>query len=215
MKIKGAIFDLDGTLLDSMPIWENIGSEYLISKGISPEPGINESLRVMSLCDAALYVKNKYSLPDSTEEMMNDINKMTEFHYFNDVLPKDGIINFLEYLKSKGVKMCIATATDRYLAQAALERNNMSCYFGKIFTCTEVGKGKNKPDIFIEALQYLGMDISSVCVFEDALYAAFTAKNAGFNLCSVFDKSEPDDQKLKNISDVYIKSFKEASEFFD
>ncbi len=215
MKINGAIFDLDGTLLDSMHIWEEIGRDYLKLKGIIPDMSIKHELKVMSLYNAACYMKEKYCISDSTDKIMSDINKMTEDFYINDVLPKEGAVDFLKALQEKGVRMCLATATDRYLAEAALKRNGMLDFFGRIFTCTEVGHGKDQPFIFRSALAYLDTDISSVWVFEDASHAAHTAKKEGFNVCAIFDKSESDSKTLEKNSDIYIQSFKEASEYFD
>lgn len=214
-KIKGAIFDLDGTLLDSMYIWDTIGVDYLKQKGITPESNFRETVKPMSLYQSACYAKERYNIADSTDVIMSDINKMVESFYINDALPKEGVKEFLYELEKKGVQMCIATATDRYLAEAALKRNGMTGFFKEILTCTEVGCGKDEDKIYNMAAECLCADKNEVMVFEDASHAAATAKRAGFMVCGVYDRSETDFDTLIKNSDVYIKSFKEAGDYID
>lgn len=216
MKIEGAIFDLDGTLLDSMFIWDTIGEDYLISRGIKPHENLNETFKSMSLLQAAEYYQSEYGLTDSTDEIMKGVNKMIEHFYIDEVLPKDGVKDFLEYLDKSNVKMCIATATDKHLVEAALKQNQMLGYFSKIFTCTSVGFGKDNPKIYLEALKHLKTDKEATLVFEDALYAVNTAKKAGFTVVGVYDKSEQRNEKaIREKSDVYIKAFTEMRDYLD
>ena len=208
-KIDGAIFDLDGTLLDSMHIWNNFAEKYLIKNGAIPTKELGEKVKVMSLYQSACYFIDEYGLNKSVEEIMEEVNDMTEHFYTDEVLPKKGVIEFLESLKSSGTKMCIATATDKHLVTAALERNNMLHYFDEIFTCTLVGHGKDEPHIYNAALDFLKTEKQNTWVFEDALYAAATAKKAGFNVAAVFDKYESEQTELKKTADIYIKSYDE------
>lgn len=215
MKIKGAIFDLDGTVLDTMSIWEALGEKYLRAKGIEPEKDLRRKMSVMSLIGAAEYFREHYHVTDNVEKIVSDVVKEVKDFYENIAEVKAGMPEFLASLDTKNIRMCIATATDRELAESALKRCGIDGYFGKIFTCGELGTGKDKPDIYNIALQYLGTERENTAVFEDAYHAAQTAKNAGFKLCGVFDKFEQDTEKVKNISDLYFESLSGADKFFD
>ncbi|NMA01940.1 MAG: HAD family phosphatase [Clostridia bacterium] len=210
MKIRGAIFDLDGTLLDSMFIWETIGEDYLRSLGIEPGEELNEKLKNMSLYQAACYYKREYGVSGTLEEIMAGVNKSIEHFYIDQVLPKKGAPEFLARLKSEGVKMCVATATDKHLVQAALKRTGLLNYFGEIFTCTSVGCGKDEPRIYDKSLDFLGTLKSETIVFEDALYAIKTAKNAGYIVCAVYDKFAQEQKEIKALADYYLKDFTET-----
>lgn len=208
--ITGAVFDMDGTLLDSMQIWDTMGSRYLIEKGIEPKPGLDYYFRALSLLEAAEYYRSEYGVSDSVEKIMDDINKMTEKAYLHEVLPKPGVEAVLALLQSRGVKMCVATATDRYLVEAALARCGLSGYFSEILTCTEVGAGKSDPLIFETAREHLGTAKKSTYIFEDSLFAIETAKKAGFPVAAVADPSSDDCKwKIRAISDIYIESFEQ------
>ena len=208
MNFKGAIFDLDGTLLDSMHIWENIGFDYLKHRNIRPDPDIWDVVRAMYLRQFAEYLHTEYSLPESPDEIVSQVVGMIERQYTDVLTLKDGAAPLLHKLHSRGVKMSVATATDRPLVEAALKRNGVLPYFEQIFTCSEVGAGKDSPDIYFSALRSLGTDIGETLVFEDALYAVRTAKNAGFTVAAVHDKSaRHHEDEIKALADVYIKNF--------
>lgn len=215
MNIKGAIFDLDGTLMDSMFIWDTIGEEYLVSRNIQPKENLNETFKTMSLKQAAEYYQSEYGLLESTDEIMNGVNSMIEDRYANDVKIKEGVAEFLEYLKAKGVKMCIATATDVPLVQSSLKSNGISEYFSEIFTCNTVGFGKDRPDIYDRALEFLNTNKEETIIFEDALYAVLTAKKAGYKVAGIFDEHEKYIEKVKENSDIFLNSYREASDIFD
>lgn len=202
--IKGAIFDLDGTLLDSMSIWDSVGVDYLLSMGYTPKDGLKENFKNMSMIQAGEYLKSEYFIPLSAQEIVDGVNALTEDFYINRVQLKDGAKELLEYLSARGVKMCVATATDGYLVEAALERCGVKGYFSKIFTCTDVGHGKDEPVMFRKAMEFLGTDRSSTVVFEDALYAIRTAKGDGFTVAAVFDAYEKDQESVKALVDVYL-----------
>lgn len=207
MKIEGAIFDVDGTLLDSMHIWDRAGDEYLLSLGIQPKPDLRQVIKVMSLTQVAEYFHKEYNVEKTVEEIMDGINQVVAEFYLNKAETKLGVRETLEHFQGKGVKMCVATATDMNLIDAALTRCGIRKYFQEIFTCESVGAGKDKPVIYEKALESLGTSKESTWVFEDALYAAKTAKAAGFNVVGVFDKAEVDEEELRAISDKYITEF--------
>lgn len=213
MKIDGAIFDLDGTLLDSMFIWDTIGEDYLLSRKIKPRENLNQTFKNMSLYQAACYYQREYGLKDSTDEIIDGVNRMIEQLYVEVVQPKPGVPEFLAALSRRGVKMCIATATDRHLVEASLSRCGLRGYFSEILTCSSVGKGKDQADIYWAALAHLGTAIESTWVFEDALYAVMTAKKAGFHVAGVYDKAEADWAAVRKTADIFFCSWEETEAF--
>ena len=204
MRIRGAIFDVDGTLLDSMFIWDTIGEAYLRSIGYQPKENLNETFKNMSLHQAARYYQTEYGVTQSIDEIMDGVNAMLERYYRFEVPLKPGVAELLEWLRQDGVKLCIATATDRHLVEAALDRCGVLSCFGEIFTCNEVGHGKDEPDIFEEALRFLGTEKAETVVFDDALYAVRTAKEAGFPVAAVYDSHEKAQDQIRMLADVYL-----------
>lgn len=210
--IKCAIFDFDGTIFDTMEVWDSVAKIFLTSLNRNPKPDLTDVIKTMSLYQSAEYLKKEYSLSLSVEEIMEGINKIIEDFYFYEALPKKGVVKFLEELKCRGIHICIATATDRYLIEAALKRCEMENYFEKIFTCTEVGHGKDEPIIYEVAAEYFGAKKDESIVFEDAFHAIETAKKAGFIVAGVFDKSETNQSQIRNMSDYYIEDFQNTVE---
>ena len=204
MRIRGAIFDVDGTLLDSMFIWDTIGEAYLRSIGYQPKENLNETFKNMSLHQAARYYQTEYGVTLSIDEIMDGVNAMLERYYRFEVPLKPGVAELLERLRQDGVRLCIATATDRHLVEAALDRCGVLSCFGEIFTCNEVGHGKDEPDIFEAALRFLGTRKEETLVFDDALYAVRTAKEAGFPVVAVYDSHEKAQDQIRMLADVYL-----------
>lgn len=214
MKIKCAIFDFDGTLFDSMYIWEEIGEVYLRSLGKEPKPSLRDEIRTFSLYQAACYMKEEYSLPLTPEEIMAGINEKIEDFYFYDVLPKPGALEFLGEMKKAGIMMCIATASDRKQVEAALSRCRMKDFFEEIIACSDIGHGKDEPVVFRRAMEHFGADRSTSLVFEDALHAARTAKADGFKVVGVFDGSEKRQDEIRQTADFYLSDFEHTEEFW-
>ncbi len=212
--LKGAIFDFDGTLFDSMFIWDTAGEVYLRSVGIEPREDLRKVLKPMSLLQSAQYIRECYQIPLTVEEIMDGVNRMVEGFYFHTVQPKEGVIAFLEQMKKQEVRMCIATATDRYQVGAALKRCGMESFFFEIFTCTDVGHGKDEPIIFQKAMDYLGTTKANTVVFEDAYHAAKTAKADGFITVAVFDSHETKQVELHSVSDCFIENFTQTEHFW-
>lgn len=210
--IKGIIFDFDGTLFDSMQIWVDAGELYLKSVGVTAERELWKKLKTMSLLQSAEYLKDAYNLPLSVKNIMDGINRVVEDFYFYHAMPKENVISVISDLKAKGIKMCIATATDRHQVESALKRCDMLHYFDAIFTCTEVGHGKDEPYIFEIARDSMGTDKSETAVCEDAYHAAKTAKDARFYVVGVYDRYEKKTGDIKKFADVYVNSFSEVGE---
>ena len=212
--LKGIIFDFDGTLMDSMFIWDTAGEVYLRSIGKEPQEDLQKVLKPMSLMQSAEYIQAHYEIPLSVTEIMEGINRTVEGFYFHDVEPKPVVIEWLEELSAKNIKMCIATATDRYQVEAALKRCRMRHYFSEIFTCTEVGSGKNQPVIFRKAMEHLGTDRSNTAVVEDAYHALRTANADGFMTVAVYDAHEDKQQEIRELVDLYLPDYFNVTSFW-
>lgn len=212
--IRGAIFDADGTLLDSMPMWSGGGSGYLRGLGIEAKGDLDERFRDMSLYQSALCLKEEYGLSLSLEEIAHGINSMVDNLYAETVPLKPGVLALLEGLRQRGVKMCVATASEAYQISMALERCGAAHYFEKVFSCVDVGHGKDEPDIYRQAQECLGTDKADTFVFEDALYAVRTAKADGYKTVGVHDASVEDRDKLIALSDHYIEDYRHLEDFW-
>ena len=185
--ICGAIFDLDGVLLDSMAVWNDLGVRYLQKRGIQPEAGLSQILFSMSMEQGADYLKAKYQLPDTPQEILNGIEQMIRDFYFYEVQPKEGARELLQFLQDQGVKMIAATSSPREHVTKALQRSGLYDYLQQIYTTGEVGVSKHEPMIYQLAANSLGTKPEETLVFEDSLYALKTAKNAGFRAIGVYD----------------------------
>lgn len=214
MNLNCAIFDFDGTLFDSMFIWENAGELFLRSQGKKTRPGIQEDVRALSLYQSACYFRREYDIPLSPEEIMEKINRIVEDFYLYEAQPKPGVLAFLEQLRQLGVRMCIATASERYQIEAALSRCHMTAFFDGIFTCTELGHGKDEPFVFRAAMKALRADRSTTVVFEDAIHAAKTAKADGFFVAGVYDASEKQQEEMKALCDCFLPDFGHTTPFW-
>lgn len=209
MRLQSAIFDMDGTLLDSMSTWNKLGSALIRRLGREPEADLDEKLRVMSLKEGAAYCVEHYHLPLSVDKTIEQMNEVMKDFYCTNVEAKAGVERMLSVLKMQGVWMYIATATDRPLAEAALKHTGLSDYFRGIVTCGEAGCGKENPKIYEMALRRLGSRKEDTVLFEDALFAIRTAKKAGFRVAGVYDPSEPKQDAVKAEADYYIRSFED------
>lgn len=214
--ITGAIFDVDGTLLDSMQVWDDAGERYLRSLGIEAEPDLGRVMFSMSMVRGAEYLKERYLPQFDTDEIISGINNTIQDFYDNQVQLKYGVKQFLDEMKKCNIKMTAATSSDRRLIEKALGRLEILNLFDRIFTCSEVGAGKSKPDIYLAAKQYMDTEISDTWVFEDAYHAIQTAKNAGFRTVGVYDASNMDAEKeIKEISDIFLYDLADFTAFME
>ena len=206
--IKGAIFDLDGTLLNSMPVWENLGELYLRSLGIEAEKGLGEILFSMGMQQGVEYLITRYHLDMTQEEVRSGVVREIKDFYEEKVPLKEGAREFLEGMREKQIPMLIATSSDRECAEAALRRLHIRNWFAGILTCEEMGADKKRPDIYLAASLQLDTEPFETLVFEDSLPAIKTAKKAGFLTVAVYDKTN-DRQlgKIWNTADIYLPGF--------
>lgn len=210
MRMRGAIFDMDGTLLDSMEGWATAGEEYLRRRGITPCSGQADSLLYQGMIGAAEHFRRTYGITDDVPTIIDGINAAVKAFYETQAVPCEGVIAFLERLKANGVRMCVATATDRCLAEPTLARLGLLPFFDKIFTCTELGTDKTSSLIYDTAAAFMGTSTQDTWVFEDASYAVRTAKKAGYAVCAIYDRFEKHPDFLKETADCYVLSYHEA-----
>jgi HAD superfamily hydrolase (TIGR01509 family) len=194
-----------------MPIYDTAVPDMLRDLGRVPRPGLYEALRPLSGMQVAAYLREEYGLDVTQEELRDAMDRRLEEFYFNVAPIKPGVLEFVDKLASRGVKMCVATATNRRLAEGALERVGLAPYFSRVFSCAEENMGKDDTEFFLRVLRHLGTPRERTAVFEDALHAAATAKRAGFPVVAVFDASAAvHEAELRDVADLYIASFAEA-----
>lgn len=208
--IKAAIFDVDGTLLDTMPFWANVGSRMIGRLGFKPVEQLDENILFMTLEESCTFIKKTYNLPESVDEIKEAVVKEVAEYYLHEAKAKNGMPELLQYFKDKGIKMAIATAGDKRLVKAAFMRLGLNSYFEEIFTCSELNLNKESADIYLHAANALGTAPSETAVFEDILRAVRSAKRAGFITIAIEDsESECDREEIKRISDFYVATYEE------
>ncbi|QUF83182.1 HAD family phosphatase [Clostridium butyricum] len=206
--IKGAIFDLDGTLVDSMWVWSKIDIDYLESKGHALPENLNSEICHLSFTQTANYFKERLSLSDSIDTILKDWNNMAYNHYSENVKLKDGVKEFLDKLKQNNIKIALATSNSVPLLEACLKNNGIYDYFDSITTTDEVSNGKNCPDVYLLAAKKLNVNPKNCIVFEDILPAIKGAKAADMTVIAVSDKHSLNDlDEIINHSDKYINSY--------
>lgn len=209
--IRGAIFDVDGTILDSMSIWDTAAQRYLKTLGITADPELGEILFPMSLEEGAAYVKERYHLYSSVEAIVSDITEVVDGFYRFEVSLKEGVREVLDWLKKNQIKMTVATSGEKSLVEAAFERLGILQYFEGILTGADVGVGKSKPDIFYRAAEMTGSRPFETLVFEDAFHAIKTAREAGFFVIGVYDESDADQNlQIREYSNLYCEKMNDC-----
>lgn len=212
MRFLGAIFDLDGTLVDSNPVWQKVDEDFLKMQGIVPPPeDYHKAIEIMPVHQAACYTIERFGLTQSPDEITNMWRQMAVEAYEKSVPEKPGALMYLKKLKEMGIKLAVATASERALYEPCLKRLGMWELFDGVFDVYQAGHGKDRPDIYLMAARAMGLEIKDVLVFEDALSAIQTARKAGFRAICVEDgytqKSRP---AMQAASDGYITHFSQA-----
>ena len=209
MNITGAIFDFDGTLFDSMPVWVGIREAFFKSLGVTMTLDDHTFFKGLYSSEALPLAIGRFGLKLSYEEIFALFFDFIKQRYCASAAPKNDIVAFLEKLKAKGVKIGIATASGEPAVMAALEKFDMLQYFPVIYSTYTVGETKHSPKVYDVVREKLGTDKESTWVFEDALYAAKTAKANGYKLVGIYDDSEKNQEELKQLSDIYIHNYAE------
>ncbi len=213
--MKLAIFDLDGTLFDSMEIWETLAYDYLVQKGMKVEKNIRESLKEYSLYQASFVIKDRFNLEESGEEINRQMEEVLRFHYENSIPLKKGAIDLLKKLKDMEIRMVAATATIDPLAIAALKRLQIYDYFEFVQTCKGVGIEKYKKEFYQLIVERTGVNPEEMVVFEDALHSMEAAKELGIRIVAIRDKSaRADFERIEEIADIVIDKFEDFKMIF-
>ena len=204
-----AIFDMDGTLIDSMIFWKNLATEYLSSNGVNRIPEeLPERIKPMTMSESAALFRQEFGLSGDPEAEMN---AMMDAHYRNDIPLKPGVREYLQMLHNKGIRMCVASATAEHLMEACLKRLGIRDYFEFLLSCETVGAAKRSPLIYQESARRLHAAPAEIVVYEDALYAIQTAKDAGYYVVGVYDDSAAKNwQTIEKIADEVVLNWEEV-----
>jgi len=208
--IKACIFDLDGTLVDSMWMWPDIDREYLNRFGIEYDDNLKNEIDGISFHETAVYFKNKFGISDSVEKICKDWEEMAYDKYKYEVKEKPGCKKFLEHLRLKGIRMGIATSNKRSMVDVVLESLDMKVFFEVITTSDEVKRGKPAPDVYLTTANLLNVEPKNCLVFEDVVAGIMAGKSAGMKVCAIEDDFTKEvRQKKKELSDYYIVDYSE------
>lgn len=211
-EIKGVIFDMDGTLIDSMWVWEEVDVDYVKRYQLVEPEGFYEAIEGMSFTDVAKYYKKTFpQIRDSVEQIKADWMEIGYRLYRDEVELKSGVKEFLEELKKRGIKIGIATSNDRDMTEMVLEARGILQEFDAICTSDEVKIGKPAPDVYLKAAEDLGVDPKDCLIFEDVPAGLMAGKSAGMKTCAVADKfSEDQIEKKRALADYFIQDYFEV-----
>ena len=206
---KGVIFDLDGTLLDSMQIWEEIDIMFLSKRGVDVPDDYMHSIAHLSPYDTAIYTIERFGLKDTPEELISEWVELALNAYAEAPL-KAGVYEYINYLRANNIKISIATATVSAIVKSVLKAKNLEDSIDYVTVVSEVKNGKGHPDIYLKCAEKMGLQAEECIVFEDILKGVQGAKKGNFTVAAMYDKhSESNAEEIKALADYYIYDFKE------
>lgn len=207
-QIRAVIFDLDGTLVDSMWIWKKIDIEYLGRFQIPLPEDLQKEIEGMSFTETAHYFKKRFSLPQDIETIKADWNQMAWDKYSREVPLKPGVEAFIQECQGFGIRFGIATSNSRELVENVVAVHHLEHVFSCIITGCDVGRGKPAPDIYLRAAEQLGVEPEHCLVFEDIIPGILAGKAAGMQVCAVEDaySGAVREEKIK-LADYYIRDY--------
>lgn len=206
MIVKGAIFDMDGTIIDSLSfwgrIWPRIGAHFLGDPDFRPSEEVEMRLRTMLLDEAIAYFGEACHIPATREELI-DFTKADLIEFYKTVATvKEGAGELLAALQAAGIPIVLASATEGDVIRIVLAHHGLDAFFCRVLSCVDVGAGKDKPDIYLESAAGMGLSPEEVCVFEDSLVALQTARAAGFHTVGIFDSHTPGQDAIRAAADL-------------
>lgn len=210
--IKAAIFDLDGTLIDSMGVWGKIDIDYLEKRQIPFPDDLRDNIEHLSFEEVSKYFKERFNLQDTLEEIQQEWMDMAYKEYSTNISLKPGAKKFIKHLKASGIKIALTTSNCNLLIDAVLKNNKIDHLFDVITTTSEVSRGKNFPDVYLLTAEKLNVSSAECIVFEDILPAIKGAKAAGMKVIGVYDTfSEYQKEMIISIADKYINNYDELT----
>lgn len=206
-----AIFDMDGTIMDSLDVWEKIDREFLENKrGIKVPDDYVDAIAAMSFTEIANYTIERFNLPDTAQALKAEWTEMAEYEYSHNIFLKEGVREYIEKLKKQDMKIVLCTSSPDSFYVPCLKNNGVYELFDAFTNTCEAGEGKNSTKVFLLAAQKAGAEPLRCIVFEDVLSAAASAKRAGMKVCGVFDERGASYRKeMQKLCDYYIGSFNE------
>lgn len=212
--IKALIFDLDGTMIDSMRVWKDIDDEYIEKYHLTEPDDFHEGMEGLSYTETAEYFLKVFpELPKTVEDLKAEWHEMALYKYAHEMELKEGLEVLLRKVRAQGMRVGIATSNDRRLVEACLKGMGVEELIDTISTSCEVKKGKPAPDVYLKAAENLAIEPENCLVFEDVPMGILAGKNAGMKVCAVEDWfSEGQVQKKKELADYYIRNYNEIME---
>lgn len=207
--IKGIIFDIDGTLTDSMGVWEEADRIFLENRGKVWTRDVSLAMKPMHFLSASCYLKERFGFDDSPESISAEIADIVRDKYFNEIVLMPYVREFMEYCRGRGIHMCAATSNIRELAEGVLKNNGVLDMLDFILTSDESGSSKDNPDIFFMCAEKMGTLPENTAVAEDSPHAAVTAFNNGFYTIGVDSGYFGDFEQLKDCTHIRVNSFNE------